>query len=111
MPVESRVLSFGKKWRFDKKIKGHRLTSQFIYKTKNDATQAEYDTVMAFLHGKKTPLASTNILSVDELLKRRVLWLKEHRNIKHAVSTENAFKRAMFFVHNSKDTIPNYFET
>ena len=36
-------------------------------------------------------------MSVGELLKKRVSWLREHRSEKHAISTENAFNRAIWY--------------
>jgi hypothetical protein len=101
--VRSRNLSKGKRWAFDKMIRRTRIFSPYIYQTKKEAADAEHQESLAFLQGKKTPLVSKNILTVEQLVNKRVLWLREPRSQKHAASTENALKRALWYAKDWKD--------
>ena len=101
MPPQKSKTRSGVRWRFVRTINGNRKWSRYVFLTSREAAEAEAKYVMAVLEGRNvTPsdFEPTSIESVQQLLARRVEWLRLNKSEKHAYDTEFCFKRAMNFV-------------
>jgi integrase len=99
MPVNKVKLKSGIRYRFDKKIRNRRLTSPYIYLTKEEAVKAEAETLTRFLmSGTPNLPPSLPDWKVKKFLAGRVRWLRDHRAIRYADETEGLFRRGLAYV-------------
>lgn len=97
MPVNKRKLNSGIRYRFKKMIRGHLLTSPYIYLTKAEAEKAEAETMTEFQR-TGTILASRNSttsFTVETFLIQRIIWLAEHRAKQYVQVTKGLFDRGL----------------
>ncbi|MEW6186717.1 MAG: tyrosine-type recombinase/integrase [Thermodesulfobacteriota bacterium] len=96
MPVEKKKLKAGTRWRFDKQIRGRRITSPYIYLTKYEAQRAETEQLSHFFANGTlaSPLLSPT-LTVDEFLSQRIAWIHDHRSPRYARETQGLFRRGL----------------
>jgi integrase len=82
MGIYKRKQKHGAFWRFDKMVKGVRLSSPYIYRSKAEAERAEWETIQKLLHPEPEEPKKIDLDFVG-LCEKRLEWLQNHRGDWH----------------------------
>ncbi|NIN00400.1 MAG: hypothetical protein GTO24_20670, partial [candidate division Zixibacteria bacterium] len=92
MGVYKRKQKHGTFWRYDKVVKGVRLSSAYLYRSKAEAEEAEREAIQNFLHPKPEEPEKTN-MAFWQLCEKRLDWLQNHRGKRHYQQNKWIFHR------------------